>query len=105
MSRRDAAGNVLYRNIDVRIIYPEGRKDEHTVLKPGPHKGYSAERIDEIFDDIIDKLDTRFPRWNFRMVRRGMNGVTFVYDGLRELAPPTKDNVDLLVESYKEGAH
>jgi hypothetical protein len=82
--RRDDKGRILYRHVDIKIIYPEGRKPEHKVYRAAPRKGFHEGGIDNILMDITTKLEERHKLWEFRLVPRGANAFTFVYAGLRE---------------------
>jgi hypothetical protein len=82
--RRDDKGNPLYRHVDIKVILPEGRKSIHQVVHAPPRQGFHPDGIDEIVSKTIEQLDARFKYWNFRMIQRGANAFTFVYDGLRD---------------------
>lgn len=80
---KDARGNKLYRNVDIKIVYPDGRK-EKLPIRVTPRSAFSAETFETMIEDIIERLDNQFPYWDFRLVSRGPAAATFVYDGLRQ---------------------
>ena len=85
-------GSPAWKRVTMRVIPPEGHPDIEGVIvaKAQPGRCYTAEAVEDIIDKMIERLDQRFPYWNFKMIRLGPDRVNFVYDGLREGASDAK---------------
>ena len=89
----DAAGNRLYRKLEMRIVFPDRIfPDKQIVQHAEPHKGFGPEGIDAALMQVTDQLDTLYPWWDFRLVTLSPVGRTarfvFTFAGYRAGAFP-----------------
>lgn len=90
---RDAAGNRLYRKIEMKIIFPDKIFPPKTLSQHAePHKGFGPDGIDDVLMQITDQLDTLYPWWDFKMTPLAPIGRTaryvFTFAGYRAGAFP-----------------
>jgi len=65
---RDAAGNKLFRRVEIKILFPDGiMAPSKTVQKAEARKGFGPDSIDEMLMSVADQLDVKFPWWDFRL--------------------------------------
>lgn len=84
--KRDKSGNALYKHIDIKIILREDQKPHHQVLRAAPGQGYSQESIDKVIENVVEQLELKHPFWEFRLVERGANAISFVFAGTKEIS-------------------
>lgn len=72
------------KNIHVRMIPPEGHREDSYTFKAPPGRWYTEESEQEAIEKVVDYLDKKYQYWNFKMVKVGHGKYNFVYDGLRE---------------------
>jgi hypothetical protein len=72
----------LYRRVVFKVIYPDG-KSEKTVSKAPRGQAFPLPGIEQLIERMINALDTKYPNWDFRMVKVEDNRYTFVYIGER----------------------
>lgn len=77
----------MLRRVHIRIIPPEGHREDSYTYKAPPHKFYRLEDEDKVCERVIEHLDKRYPWWEFKMVKVGAGKYNFVYVGLREQRP------------------
>lgn len=64
---RDAAGNRLFRRVEITIIFPENIfPPKRVVQRAGPHQGFGPNGIDDILMSMADQLETLYPFWEFQ---------------------------------------
>jgi hypothetical protein len=76
----DAAGNRLFKRVDIKIFFPKDTMPVQKISQRAPAgKGFSADNIDEILMQVADQLDTRFPWWDFSYVELAPVGRTAAF--------------------------
>ena len=103
---RDNNGNRLYRAVDIKVYFPEKIfPTRHMKQHAPPHKGFSAENIDEILMNVTDKLDTLYPWWEFKLVEIKPEGrvayYVFNWVGYRPSAFPAAQPQELEVSGME----
>lgn len=84
-NRKADTGERAWKRVTMRVIPPEGHPDlvGTIVAKAQPGRCYTEENVEEIIEKMVERLDARFPHWDFAMVRLGVDRINFVYSGLR----------------------
>ena len=90
--RKDKAGNVLFRKMIVKVIFPDAIFPDKTYVQhAGPRQGFGPEGIDHMLESIADQLDTLYPWWEFKPVDMKPVGQTirfvFTFAGYRAIHP------------------
>lgn len=67
----------------VRVIPPEGHREERVKFHSPPGRHYQDES--KLVEKVIEYLDKKYPWWDFTMVPVGRRQFNFVYAGLREV--------------------
>lgn len=71
----------------MRIIPPKDiglAKEERVNFDAPPGKKWTEESEEQAVEKVVEYLDKKYPRWEFRMVRVGVGKYNFVFAGTRE---------------------
>jgi hypothetical protein len=90
--RKDYAGNVLFRKMTVKVIFPDAIfHDKLYSQHAGPRQGIGPEGVDAMLQHVADQLDTLYPWWEFKPVEMKPVGQTirfvFTFAGPRAFQP------------------
>ena len=106
---RDKAGNRLYRQVTIQVIFPENIfKPKIFRSKAAPKQGFNSEGIADLQMQVADKLDTLYPFWNFRIIELEPVGRTarfvFAFAGYRasQSAPAQVDMKDFTLPNLED---
>jgi hypothetical protein len=89
--RKDKSGNVLFRRMTVKVIFPDAIfHDKLYSQHAGPKQGIGPDGVDAMLQHVADQLDTLYPWWEFKPVEMKPVGQTirfcFTYAGPRSAA-------------------
>jgi hypothetical protein len=87
---RDGQGNKLEKRVLIKVIIGD-IVTKHVMVAPAG-KGYSEDDIWEIRAHAIDRLDTKFPMFEFNEVEVGRNQFNYIMCGTRGVLPQPELN-------------
>lgn len=63
----DKDGNKLYRQVEIRVIFPEHIFPDRKIMQKakGSRQGYGPEGVLDILMAVADQLETLYPYWEF----------------------------------------
>jgi hypothetical protein len=81
---RTAGGIRLFPEVRIRIFSENNKSSRLTKVRPERGKGYTAEAVQQILDDLTEQLDIKNTRDEFEMVQIGPADFNFVWRGYRK---------------------
>lgn len=87
--KEDGKGNPLYKRVLFKVII--GKKVFHVRFIAEPGRFYNSDGVELAIDKVIEDLDKKFPRLEFKQVDILPNCVNFIAIGTRQ-PPEVKDD-------------
>lgn len=106
---KDKAGNKLYRQVTIKVIFPNDIFAPRTFRsKAGPKQGFNEAGIADLQMQVADRLEQLYPFWEFRIIelasRARVARFVFTFAGYRatKAAPAQVDMKDFTLPNMVE---
>lgn len=98
--KKNADGDQLYKRVLFKVII--GKKIFHIRFIAEPNRFYNAEGVERAIETVIEDLDKKFPRLEFKQVDILPNQVNFIAIDVRQMPIPPEGTI-AFCENTKDG--